>query len=142
MRLATAVIIACTLALAVLVAVKYNAFVSGSPDARAIIAVTDLNPFIQNDDEIIGEWSRKNEHLALFADRTFTYGIDGKVNKGSWIRRDCDLLLYIGTYSTAMRFAKKDRRQFLLMPAIDFSEAEGDEHIATAIISAFQKRER
>jgi hypothetical protein len=38
-----------------------------------------------------------------------------------------------------MRFAKKDRRHFLLMPTLDFSVAEGDEYIATAIIAAFQK---
>jgi hypothetical protein len=74
----------------------------------------EMNPWINNDAEVVGTWADQGAMLTLATNHTFNYLTSARTVNGTWARDDWNLRLNGSNFGAIMRFVQF-RGRFRLM---------------------------
>jgi len=77
----------------------------------------EMNPWINNDAEVVGMWVDHSITLTLATNHTFNYISPARTVSGTWTRDDYNLYLNGSNFAAAMRFVQfRDRYRLMAHP--------------------------
>jgi hypothetical protein len=79
----------------------------------------ELNPWINNDADVVGTWAERRVMLRLATNHTFNYNSPARTVSGTWTRNDWNLYLNGSNFGATMRFVQFRGRYRLMTHSLE-----------------------